>query len=111
MESKNTPSIKISGKTFTPKEPKMKAWRKFLEFFSKDNEDLKNTSLSDYTDSMLELIELGFNREEVTVKSIEENLSVGDLKPLTLNLFSWLQMLFFSGIEEIPKNAQEAEEI
>ena len=111
MENKTTaPIIKIAGKIITPKNPKMKAWRKFLEFFDKSDEELKATTLAEYTDFLIELIQLGFNSEEVTAESIEENLSVGELKPLVMELFSWLQMIFFNGVEAIPKNAEAAEE-
>ena len=106
----DTPKIKINGKTITPKNPKMKAWRKFLEFFDKSNEELTTTSLAEYTDSMIELIQLSFSREEVTAETNEENLSVAELKPLTLELFNWLQTIFFTGLEETSKNAQTAED-
>ena len=105
------PTIKISGKTITPKNPKMKVWRKFLEFFDKSDEELKIMTLAEYTDSMIELIQLTFDKDEVTAESIEENLSVSELKPTVQYSFTWLQALFFEGVEEIPKNATEAEEI
>ena len=113
MDEKNLntiPTIKIAGKSITPKNPKMKVWRKFLEFFDKSDEELKAMSLSEYTSAMIELIRLGFNREEITLESIEENLSVGELRPLVLDLFSWLQMVFFKGVAEIPKNEETAED-
>ena len=106
-----TPTIKINGKTIKASQPKMKVWRKFLEFFDKSNEELKAMSLAEYTDSMLELIQLTFDKTEVTEQSIEENLSVSELKPLVQYAFTWLQTLFFEGVEEIPKNAEAATEI
>lgn len=106
------PSIKIGDKIIQPKNPKLKAWRKFLEFFSQSNENLKKTSLVDYTDELIDLVQIGFNREEISAETIENNVSVGELKGLTLDLFSWLQEIFFKGIEEIPKNAENpADEI
>ena len=104
------PTIKINGKTITLKNPKMKVWRKFLEFFDKSNEEFKNMTLAEYTDSMIELIQLAFDSDEVTAESIEENLSVSELKPTVQNAFTWLQKLFFEGVEEIPKNAEAAAE-
>ena len=104
------PTIKINGKIITPKNPKMKVWRKFLEFFDKSNEEFKNMTLAEYTDSMIELIQLAFDSDEVTAESIEENLSVSELKPTVQNAFTWLQKLFFEGVEEIPKNAEAAAE-
>ena len=105
------PTIKINGKIITLKNPKMKVWRKFLEFFDKSNEEFKNMTLAEYTDSMIELIQLAFDSDEVTAESIEENLSVSELKPTVQNAFTWLQKLFFEGVEEIPKNAEAAAEI
>ena len=104
------PTIKINGKIITLKNPKMKVWRKFLEFFDKSNEEFKNMTLAEYTDSMIELIQLAFDSDEVTAESIEENLSVSELKPTVQNAFTWLQKLFFEGVEEIPKNAEAAAE-
>ena len=88
----------------------MKVWRKYLEFFDKSNEELQKMLLSEYTDSMIELIRLVFNHEKVTDESIEENLSVAELKPLMLDAFNWLQRVFFTWVEQIPKNEGAAAE-
>ena len=105
------PTITIRGKTITPKSPKMKAWRKYLEFFDQSNEEIKAMTLAEYTNSMIDLIQLAFNRDEVTAESIEENVEVAELQNLLRQSFTWLQKVFFAGVEEIPKNATEAEEI
>lgn len=102
------PSIKIEGKVITPNNPRMKAWRKYLEFFDQDEEVLRQKSLAEYTDSMIELIVLGFNAVEVTKEALEEVLGVGEVKPLMLKVFRWLQTIFFIGLENLPKNAEEA---
>ena len=104
------PTITISGKIFKPSSPKMKTWRKFLEFFEKSNEELKEMTLSEYTDSMLDLIQAGFDSEDLTAELIEENLNVSEVRQLTLELFTWLREVFFTGLEEIPKNADAAAE-
>lgn len=107
----DAPTITVEGKVITPKSPKMKVWRKYLEFFEKSNEELKTMSLAEYTDTIIELIQLAFNREEVTAESIEENVNVSDLQKVLRDTFGWLQMIFFTGVEEITKNAEAAEEI
>lgn len=104
------PSIKIDGKFITPKNPKMKAWRKYLEFFDTDAETVRQKSLAEYTDSMIELIVLGFNTAEVTAEKLDEVLGVGEVKQLMMKLFQWLQTIFFVGFENLPKNAAEAGE-
>lgn len=104
------PSLVIGGKTITPKNPKMKAWRKFLAFFDKNNDELSAMTLSEYTDEMIDLIICGFNREEVTAESLNEVLDLSEVKPLTLKMFQWLQNVFFAGLEDMPKNAETAAE-
>ena len=104
------PIITINGKNIKSSNPKMKVWRKFLEFFDKSDEEFKNMTLAEYTNSMLELLQLLFDHDEVTAESLEENLSVSELKPTVQNAFTWLQKLFFEGVEEIPKNAEAAAE-
>ena len=101
------PTIKIAGKIVKPSSPKMKAWRKFLEFYDQSEENIKSKTLLEYTEEMADLIVIGFNREEVTKETIEENLSLAEFKNLTTDLFKWLQRIFFTGLEEIP-NAEQA---
>ena len=64
-----------------------------LPFFDADKEGL---SLEDFLDEHVRLIVLGFGREEVTRESVEENVDVADIVPLTRALFRWIQSLTFS---------------
>lgn len=102
MENITTPSIKIDGKIILPKSPTMKVWRKFLEFREKDEDELKQMTLTEYTDAHIDLIVTAFNREEVTPEKLNEVLNVSDVKPLTAEIFRWLQAIFFLGLEKIP---------
>ena len=87
--------------------PKMKVWREFLAFFDADKEGL---SLEDFLDEHVRLIVLGFDREEVTKESVEENVDVADIVPLTRALFRWIQSLTFSKLVNLP-NEETGKEV
>ena len=95
----DTPILHIAGKEIVPNPPKMKVWREFLAFFDADKEGL---SLEDFLDEHIRLIILGFGREEVTRESVEENVDVADIVPLTRALFRWIQSLTFSKLVNLP---------
>jgi len=95
----DTPILHIAGKEIVPNPPKMKVWREFLAFFDADKEGL---SLEDFLDEHVRLIILGFGREEVTRESVEENVDVADIAPLTRYLFRWIQSLTFSKLVNLP---------
>ena len=94
-----TPKLHIAGREITPNPPKMKVWREFLAFFDADKEGL---SLEDFLDEHVRLIILCFGREEVTKESVEENVDVADIVPLTRALFRWIQSLTFSKLVNLP---------
>ena len=93
------PTLWIAGREITPKPPKMKVWREFLAFFDADKEGL---SLEDFLDEHVRLIVLGFGRDEVTRESVEENVDIADIVPLTRALFRWIQSLTFSKLVNLP---------
>ena len=95
----DTPILHIAGREIVPNPPKMKVWREFLAFFDADKEGL---SLEDFLDEHVRLIILGFGREEVTKESVEENVDVADIVPLTRALFRWIQALTFSKLVNFP---------
>ena len=101
-----TPSLHIAGREIMPHPPKMKVWREFLAFFDADKEGL---SLEDFLDEHVRLIILGFGREEVTRESVEENVDVADIVPLTRSLFRWIQSLTFSKLVNLPNGEAEKE--
>ena len=101
-----TPTLHIAGREITPKPPKMKIWREFLAFFDADKEGL---SLEDFLDEHVRLIVLGFGRDEVTRESVEENVDVADIVPLTRSLFRWIQSLTFSKLVNLPNGETEKE--
>ena len=101
-----TPILHIAGREITPYPPKMKVWREFLAFFDADKEGL---SLEDFLDEHVRLIVLGFGREEVTKESVEENVDVADIVPLTRALFRWIQSLTFSKLVNLPNGETEKE--
>ena len=101
-----TPKLHIAGREITPNPPKMKVWREFLAFFDADKEGL---SLEDFLDEHVRLIILGFGREEVTRESVEENVDVADIVPLTRSLFRWIQALTFSKLVNLPNEETEKE--
>ena len=101
-----TPMLHIAGREIMPHPPKMKVWREFLAFFDADKEGL---SLEDFLDEHVRLIVLGFDREEVTKESVEENVDVADIVPLTRALFRWIQSLTFSKLVNLPNGEAEKE--
>ena len=102
----DTPKLHIAGREITPHPPKMKVWREFLAFFDADKEGL---SLEDFLDEHVRLIILGFGREEVTKESVEENVDVADIIPLTRAIFQWIQSLTFSKLVNLPNGEAEKE--
>ena len=95
----DTPKLHIAGREITPHPPKMKVWREFLAFFDADKQDM---NLEDFLDAHVRLIVLCFGREEVTRESVEENVDVADIVPLTRALFRWIQSLTFSKLVNLP---------
>ena len=101
-----TPMLHIAGREITPHPPKMKVWREFLAFFDADKQDM---NLEEFLDAHVRLIVLGFGREEVTRESVEENVDVADIVPLTRALFRWVQSLTFSKLVNLPNGETEKE--
>ena len=95
----DTPKLHIAGREITPNPPKMKVWRTFLAFFDADKQDM---NLEAFLDAHIRLIVLGFGRDEVTRESVEENVDVADIVPLTRALFRWIQSLTFSKLVNLP---------
>ena len=93
------PTLWIAGREIVPHPPKMKVWREFLAFFDADKQDM---NLEDFLDAHVRLIVLCFGREEVTRESVEENVDVADIVPLTRYLFRWIQSLTFSKLVNLP---------
>lgn len=93
------PKIILYGKTYTPSEPKMKVWRKFLASYDEDKTQL---TVEEFLDEQVELILLAFDREEVTREAVDENLGVADIVPLVRGLFLWIQSQAFAHLEKIP---------
>ena len=102
----DTPILHIAGKEIVPNPPKMKVWREFLAFFDAEKQDM---DLEDFLDEHVRLIVLGFGREEVTKESVEENVDVADIVPLTRALFRWIQSLTFSKLVNLPNGEAEKE--
>ena len=102
----DTPKLHIAGREITPHPPKMKVWREFLAFFDADKQDM---NLEDFLDAHVRLIVLCFGREEVTRESVEENVDVADIVPLTRALFRWIQSLTFSKLVNLPNGETEKE--
>ena len=100
----DTPILHIAGKEIVPNPPKMKVWREFLAFFDAEKQDM---DLEDFLDEHVRLIVLGFGREEVTKESVEENVDVADIVPLTRALFRWIQSLTFSKLVNLPNGETE----
>ena len=102
-----TPTLHIAGRKITPHPPKMKVWREFLAFFDAEKQDM---DLESFLDAHVRLIVLGFGRDEVTRESVEENVDVADIVPLTRSIFRWIQSLTFSKLVNLPngKTGKEA---
>ena len=102
-----TPILHIAGREITPNPPKMKVWRTFLAFFDAEKQDM---DLETFLNEHVRLIILGFGREEVTKESVEENVDVADIVPLTRALFRWIQSLTFSKLVKLP-NEETGKEV
>lgn len=103
----DTPKLHIAGREITPNPPKMKVWRTFLAFFDAEKQDM---DLETFLNEHVRLIILGFGREEVTKESVEENVDVADIVPLTRALFRWIQSLTFSKLVNLP-NEETGKEV
>lgn len=101
-----TPKLHIKGKDIAPNPPKMKVWREFLAFFDADKQDMH---LEEFLDAHVRLIVLAFGCEEVTRESVEDNVEVADIVPLTRALFGWIQSLTFSKLAHLPNEGAEKE--
>ena len=99
-----TPKIRIAGKTIQPKPPKMRVWREFLAFFDLDKKDM---DIEEYLDKQVELIVLTLNRLEVTKKTLDDCMEIGDIVQLSRQLFKWIQTLTFSNLVNVPNGAEE----
>ena len=102
-----TPTLHIAGREIMPNPPKMKVWREFLAFFDSEKQDM---DLETFLDEHVRLIVLGFGRDEVTRESVEENVDVADIVPLTRALFRWIQSLTFSKLVNLP-NEETGKEV
>ena len=60
-----------------------------------------------YIDKQVDLIILGFNQPEVTKESLDEYVEVGDIVPLSRQLFQWIQSLTFSKLVKVPNGEAE----
>ena len=99
-----TPKIVMYGQVIQPKPPKMRVWREFLAFFDLDKKDM---DIEEYLDKQVELIVLAFNRPEVTKETLDECMEIGDIVPLSRQLFKWIQSLTFSKLVNVPNEAAE----
>ena len=88
MEKVKIPQIVIDGKTITPNTPKMKVWRKFLAFQDTDKRDM---GIEDLIDAYADLIVLAFDKSEVTKDTIDNNLPVCEVIPLTREIYAFEQ--------------------
>ena len=79
-------------------------WREFLAFYDADK---TNMDIEDYLEKQVDLIILGFNQPEVTKESLDEYVEVGDIVPLSRQLFQWIQSLTFSKLVKVPNGAAE----
>lgn len=98
------PSIKLGKKTFFPPSPKMKVWREYLSFFEADKSDM---DMKSFLDEHVRLITVAFDNPEVTAATIDENMEVADIVPLTREIFRWVQSMTFAKLAEIPNEEAE----
>lgn len=94
----------IHGQAIQPKPPKMRLGREFLAFFDLDKKDM---DIEEYLDKQVELIVLTLNRLEVTKKTLDDCMEIGDIVQLSRQLFKWIQTLTFSNLVNVPNGAEE----
>ena len=101
------PFIIIDGRRVEPAPPKMKVWRAFLEHTERD---FSKESLDDFLKAQGGLIVTGFGKPDIVNEdSIDENLEIAEVVPLTRKLFSWLQLVTFERLAAAP-NALEGKD-
>ena len=107
MEKVKIPQIVIDGKAIYPHTPKMKVWRKFLAFQDTDKTDM---GIEDLIDAYADLIVLAFDKSEVTKETVDDNLPICEVIPLTREIYAWLQWQVLSKLEQLPNDEPRVEE-
>ena len=101
------PFITIDGKKIFPSTPKMGTWRKFLKYA--ENVSDENLSVKDFVANACEIISLVFDNPKVTQDSIDNNVDLDEILPLSHKCSLWLQTVF-DKLGELPKNAETEKE-
>ena len=100
MES---PSIRIEGKTYKAKPPKVKLWRKIVKFNKNFGQvDNLHENIEAY-EAMLELLADCFNVEQVTPDAIEDNLDLGELMPTFQDVTTWVGEILQEASKGVPE--------
>ena len=99
----DTPTIKIDGKVYKAKPPKVKLWRKIVGFNKQFGavEDM-HKNLEAY-EAMLDLIAECFGNPEITTEAIEDNLELGELVPTLESVTGWVAELISKHSQELPE--------
>ena len=96
------PTIKVGSKTYTAKEPKVKLWRKIVEF-NKQFGSVENMhqDIESY-EAMLSLIASCYGNPEITPEIIEDNIALSELMPKLEEVTNWVAQLLANHSEGIP---------
>ncbi len=96
------PTIIIDGKKHRAIKPKVRLWRKIVEFnklYSKLDDFHSNL---DAYDAMLNLLRECFGNPDITSEAIEENLDLSELMPKFIEVTNWVAALLESNAQQIP---------
>jgi len=98
------PKITLDGKEYTAKPPKMGLLRKVLKFNSAGG----RIDTEGGYDDVLEIIALAFGDSQITSKSLDESMQIGDLMPTVQAIGNWVGELLGAKTGALPNPQQPA---
>ena len=66
--------------------------------------------IEDLIDAYADLIVLAFDKSEVTKETVDDNLPICEVIPLTREIYAWLQWEVLSKLEKLPNDEPRVEE-
>ena len=94
------PKIKLNGIEYTAPNPKTKLWREVTKI--QKLMETENGNFVDFYESILNLIVLAFDNQEITVERIEDELDAEEIIPTFKNIAQWITTKVLMKTNEIP---------
>ena len=97
-----TPTIIIEGKKYKAGKPKVKLWRRIVDFNKHfGSMDDFHVNLEGY-EAMLGLLAECFGNPDITPEAVEENLEINELLPKFQEVTTWIGELISGQTQNIP---------